>query len=368
MKMFALFLFFIAIPLLAADPVVELNSLPPDEQLELYEDSEGLFVQKVMEYYDAAVSLRSQIQIMGHKPQTDVYPPSFEEMQDMDVLTIKKYYALAKALHDEVLLIPDSEIVSMKKKLAEYKKLLIQEQEKAIDTVWEISNDCIEERIELINRHDSICNERIRRMEEYFTGRANELVTILSFSVSENLFLANADGKVSNDPSLGVRLNLNLYKVLGFWQGLDVWYDYIAPRITTKSRINAIPPYDITEDWNSNLNSFGLSSKIRPMINTENYSDGFKIGLGYFWAKGSIYNKGNGRMSWSGIRGDFEYYGGNFSQKLPIEIFIAVSIYHSFDKDLLFEPFNPGSLPISLGKTQFGLSLGLRYNFWRSPF
>ncbi len=86
-----IFLSFSSIKLYPAQPVVEVPPLLPEEQLELYEDSEGLFVLMVMDYYDIAVALRSQLNMLGQPPQTKFFPPSFEDLEDLDLEVIKKY-------------------------------------------------------------------------------------------------------------------------------------------------------------------------------------------------------------------------------------------------------------------------------------
>lgn len=352
----------------SAKPVVELEPLLPNDQLELYEDSDNLFALKVMQYFRTAEAYRVQLILSGQNPAVSLYPPTIEELEELDIKIIKKYYSIAKALHDQVLLLSESEILRVKEENIALRRANINTQIAALDSIILLLDECADEKIKIIRQRDSIYSERLSKMNSLFDGKSSNLVTILSLSVSENLFLTNNGKTIENDPGLGVRLNLNLYKILGFLKGMDIGYEYVAPRITTISDIRAMPPFQIKEDWNTNLHSVGLSTRLSPIIESSNYSDGFKLGLGYFWTSGNIYNKGNGRMDWSGFKADVEYFAGNFSKQLPIELFLAISIYSSFNDDLVFFANNPGADPLNIGRTQFAASLGFRYNFWRSPF
>lgn len=345
----------------AAEPVVEVPPLPPQNQLELYEDSEGLFAIMIMDYYQRAVALETQLLMMGVKPSQKIFPPTFEELEDLDARVIKKYHFLARTLEVQVIQSQETQVKIMENKMQDTINFWV-------DKYWETKNECFEKIIKEINKHDSICNDRLQKLEDQYYLSYKNSVTVLSCAVSENLFISYGNSKVDNDPSLAVRLNLNAYKLLGFWRGLDFWYEYMAPRITTTVKFEEEErEITLNDRWDTDVSSLGISSTIQPIFDRVHYADGLRIGLGYFWAEGDVFNRDEGYMSWSGARLDLSYYAGPFDQKIPLEIFFGLSLYHSFNDDLVFHPGIPFVNPVNVNRTHISLSLGLRLNFWRSP-
>ncbi len=354
--------------LFSAEPLIKIGQLPPDEQLELFEESEELYAMKLMEYFHSAVVLRTQLILSSKENIREIFPPTLEELSEPDIEVLKKYYRLARDFYNQVLAHPERKIVQLQQQIINNEKKHIQEVLDILQDNWTQLKDCQEDKLELIQKLNKDCYERISKLYKALEEQDIDMITILSVSVSENLFLNNNGHKVTNDPALGVRLNLNVYKLFGFWRGLDIWYEYIAPRIITTSVILGMPTYEVKEIWNSNLHSVGFSGRIMPIIKTDNYTDGFKLGIGYFWANGSIYNKANTGFDWSGIRGDVEYFAGNFARFLPIELYLSLSVYHSLNKELILQADNFRGNIFNLSRTNFGLTFGLRYNFWRTIF
>lgn len=354
--------------LYSAEPLIKVGQLPPDEQLELYEDSEELYAIKVLEYFYAAAVLRTQLILSGRENVREIFPPTLEELTEPDIEVIRRYHRLAREFHNQVLAEPERKIVQLQQQIITNEKNHIQEVLNTLQDNWTQLKDCHQEKLELIKKLNKDCYDRISKLYKALEEQDVDMITILSVSVSENLFLNNNGQKVTNDPALGVRINLNVYKLLGFWRGLDIWYEYIAPRIISTSIIHGMPSYEVRELWNSNLHSVGFSGRIMPIIKLDNYTDGFKLGLGYFWANGYVYNKSSTGFDWNGLRGDVEYFAGNFARFLPIELYISFSVYHSLNKELILRADNFRGNEFNLSRTNFALSLGLRYNFWRTIF
>ncbi len=354
--------------LYAAVPLIKVSQIPPDEQLELYEESEELYALKVMEYFYSAAVLRTQLVLSGRENVREIFPPTLEELTVPDIEIIKKYYRIAWDFYNQVLAEPERKIVQLQQQIITNEKKHIQEVLNTLQDNWTQLKDCQQEKLDIIKKLNKDCYERISKLYKALEEQDIDMITILSVSISENLFLNNNGQKVTNDPSLGVRINLNVYKLFGFWRGLDIWYEYVAPRIITTSIIQGMPSYELKEVWNSNLHSIGFSGRIMPIINLDNYTDGFKLGLGYFWANGYIYNKSFTDYDWSGLRGDVEYFAGNFARFLPIELYISFSVFHSLNKELILRADNFRDNEFNLSRTNFALTLGLRYNFWRTIF
>jgi hypothetical protein len=81
----------IAQVMFAAIPVVKVPAVEPNETLEFYEDSDGLFSIKVMDYYKMALMLETQLFMLGIEPKTKTASPTYEELDELDAQIIKKY-------------------------------------------------------------------------------------------------------------------------------------------------------------------------------------------------------------------------------------------------------------------------------------
>lgn len=353
--------------LFAAKPVVILGELPGNSTLELYEDSEELFALKVMEYYQTAISLKIQLILLGVTPVTKLDPPSLEDLQELESKIIKKYYLKAKELEKEVLAVDESYDVILQEELIKCKEDINGLKLKYTNENWNLKNKYNLEKLELIEKLESECNEKLERFVELSESSRNS-VDILSISTAANIFLSNSENKIESGLSPSFRVNLNIYKLFGFGRKVDIWYDYMSPYIKTLSRFNNDPDNYIKEEWKSHMHSTGISGKVGNIFGEDKYIDGLKLGLGYFFSGGTIYNKTIGEYNFNGMRFDIEYFGGNFSRHLPVEIIIGGSLYQSFDDGLDFYTGNIGTQEIKLGKTHLAVYMGLRLNIWRSAY
>ena len=347
----------------AAEPVVQLEPLPPDNQLEKYEDSEELFAIKLLEYYQKALILQTQLELMGLKPEVRPVQPTLEELQDPRDVTdaLKDYFYITARLYNQVKKAPGTQLMQNEKVIQD--TILYYE-----NKIWELKKEFIEEKVDLIAEKDSTCTNKLEKMENFYNDASKDYVKVISIDVSENLFISSASDRITNQPSLAARISLNAYKIFGFWHGLDFWYEYYFPRIETRTFIPT-PLVDSPEwKWNIDVHSLGAATMISPLVKTEHYSDGLRLALGYFWADGDVYKRDFTRVNWKGARFDIAYFAGEFDQRIPLEIFFGLSFFHSFSEDLLFAVAVPGHENINSGRTQISLNLGLRYNFWRSPF
>lgn len=355
-----LFLFFFISKVFAVQPVVEVNELPTDEQLEAYELTEEIFSIKVMEYYNDALILKTQLELLGEEPIEKLSEPSYEELTDLELDVIVKYYNIAKSYETQVL---NSTGMTQKEEIIWLKKEMIGMKLSYMDSLWDVKNSYLERELRVKKISDSLCNERIRQIEESLEMGCPDCVNYFSVAVTQNLFLPDSDGRLMTEPNLGFKLYLNAIKLFGFGKSVEFWYEYQVPRITSEVNVGGVQQ-DLR--WNTNLSAVGISGEFFPLIEFKKFKNGLKAGLGYFWTDGTIYNRENDFFSWEGLKIDLEYFGGLADSKYPFEVFLGVNIYQSVGDELQFV-FNDGS-SFELGNTHAGIYAGIRYNFWSSPF
>jgi hypothetical protein len=349
----------------AAKPVVEVPDLPANSELELYEESEGIFALKILELYKNSVALETQLKLNGITPKTKVIQPTIEELEDMDIKIIKKYFNITKSLQDEVLASPESDRQELLEKINELNSTL--RDTIAIYTIEQgkIRNEMLDLMIKRLKLIEKTNSENIELAINQNFVNCMDYQNWFSAAVMSKLFISNGNDVIKNDPGLGVQLTLNLSRLTGFWKGFEVKYEYFAPKFFTEYKYDTSPP--TREQWNSNVNNISgggslIISKSPELI------QGLNIFAGYFWADGKIYNRSNSTMNWDGASVSFDYFMGAPSCKYPIELFAGFTVYHSFSRNLIFETPVSGFEYNDLGKTHLAVNVGIRYNIWRSPF
>jgi hypothetical protein len=362
-----IFIFIIALanPLWGAKPIVTVPDLPQSSELEIYTESEGIFTMKLLEYYNMAVVLESQLKFLGIVPQSKSIQPIYEEFEDLDEKILRKYHKIAKALENEVLNAPESERQLLLEKINDLEG-------KLLDTVAIYT-------IEKGATRNEVLDKMVKRLKEIEETNKKNLELVINqnfvncidyktwFAIAgvTKTFFSQGNDVITNDPGIGVQLSMNIGKLMGFWDGFEFRYEYFAPKFYTNYNTNnVIRP---REQWNTNLNSINGGSKIEINRN-ERFIHGLNLFIGYFWANGNIYNKSDGRMNYDGGTMSIEYYLSSPSCKFPIEIFAGISIYNSFSRNLVFYTNVPGYSENDIGKTHLSANIGIRYNLWRTPF
>ncbi len=347
-----------------AEPILKVSALPSDSELEMYEESEGLFALKVLELYRACIILETQLSLMGIEAKSKVFQPTFEELEDMDFRIIRKYHRIAMTLEKEVLSAPETDRQLLLERINQLEKQLSDTVSDMIVMKGKITNDILNEMIARLIEQDQLYSDNLQLLRQQFFLNCRDYTTIFSIAGTGNVFVSNGGDHVTNDPGLGVKGSVNIQKLFGFWQGIDFWYEYLSPNFFTKYDIMGT---NYTEKWGTNMHAVGLGSKLA-VGKSDNLVHGLNMQLGYFWGKGEVVNRHTSNFSWDGYNINIEYFFGMPSCEFPFEIFVDFSIYHSFAKNLVFVTDIQGYDRLDLGKTHLGLSLGVRYNFWRSPF
>jgi hypothetical protein len=334
----------------AMKPVKEVPPLPNPVQLEYYEDSEELFTYKVMEYYEISVALRSQIESMGLKASTQFNSPSLEELGDQEVSLIVKYYNTARKLYKEIEAIDGKNIL-------DFMEDAKSKQQENIDTIISLAKKNFSYMSECEKEKEML----IQQLEDKYNGDCRDFITVASGEISGNILFTNGISELSNKPYISGRLNINPYKMLRFWQGLDLWVEY------QDLKLNSQFEGEFKNHWSSFLAAVGARGNLFTdlVADGNKYTDGLKFGLGYFWSNGNVYNVGNSNFEWEGMKLELEYFVGSYGCNQPLEVFIRFGLYNTLSNEL---KFYIGDRTINAGRTITGIGLGLRYNFWKSPF
>jgi len=342
----------------SAEPIIDVAKLPSDAVLEAYEENDALFTLAVLRYYENAVILKTQLELLGESVRQKIQPPSYEALNDLELDLIIKYYRIAKQLEQQV---KESDEISINENIINLKKQIKLEKISKIDTLWQLTNSFLERELELINKRDSICYEQILGIQEKINDDCQNCVNYLSLSISENIFFTGNDNIISN-PNLGVKISINGEKLMGFGKFFEFWYQYQAPRFKTKEIIYS---EELENSWNVNMNALGISTLFNPILDVDGFSSGLKVGLGYFWMQGSKYNIYPSDLYWEGLELNIDYIGGVSSSSLPFEIIAGIKVLHSFSDPLSFNTAGP---LIESEKTLITINLGIQYNFWSSSY
>lgn len=357
---YLLLLIIFTLNIYAVEPILKVSELPTMEVLEAYEDSEELFSMKVMEYYKASLILSTQLEYMGFTPDENFKAPSLEELTDMELDLIVRYYNIAKSLEGQLKSISGFEKSNT---VNDLKKKIVDLESAYTDSIWEVKNTYLLRQLEIKNELEKNCNEKITKIEEALNNNCIDCVNFLSLAVTENIFLGDFNNSLESKPNLGVKVYLNAIKPFGFGRYFEFWYEYHAPRFITTFDYGE---GDVNETWNSNINTLGLSTRFFPLVSSEDVSGGLRLGAGYFWTSGKMYNDEEKTFSLEGMKVELEFFGGISDHRYPIDIFLNLGMYQSFNNELIFD--FTGANQLAFGKTIFNISLGLRYNFWSSLY
>lgn len=365
--MFLIVLFLTTSLVEAAKPILEVPDLPNKTQLELYEESEGLFSMKLIEYYKMSVALETQLRILGVTPVNKPVPPTFEELEDMDFKTLRKYYNVASSLQDEVLKAPESDRQILLEKINE-----LESQIRDSIAIYTIEKGAIRNQVldQMLSRLKQIEEQNAQNIELVIAQNyvnCMDYSTIFSVAGISKIFISQGNNVVKNDPALGIQATVNAGKLVGFWDGFQIRYEYLAPKFYTEYNYADELSIPMRHQWNTNINNINVGGKA-VLGKSPDFLHGFNVFLGYFWADGKIYNMPESVINWDGASLSIDYFVASPSCKYPFELFAGITIYNSFSRNLVFQTSVPGYEFTDLGKTHLSVNIGLKYNFWRSPF
>ncbi len=377
--LFVLFAFALPVAAYAAEPVIQVAQLPSDERLEIWEESEEIFTEKVMEYYHQATLLYMQAKLSGFETNELIIPPSFEQLSDMDIETIKEYHALAMKYFAIVESLPEignrEEIDRLRKELfaamnknnelekRQYELALKHNDLTFYRDNWKAAR---EEAAKLNRKLDSAT----AAMDKYLIQREGEIratyernvrrfTPVFSIGGTANKYYIRDNG-IEDKIAFGGQLTFNPEPVFGFGRYFELFGEYIVPRFVTELKNEGIRDSD---KWNSQLYTIGLNFKFDNVIDVKDFTGGIKIGGGQFWGNGKLDNVNYGAATFEGQMIRFEMFVRNADISLPLELFFAYSSYFAsdfvFDSQLQY---------MDLGEPQFNvLTLGVRLALWKTP-
>ncbi|MBX3044156.1 MAG: hypothetical protein KIT33_04225 [Candidatus Kapabacteria bacterium] len=366
-KIFFIFLILVSFLIMGAKPIIEVPDLPQKSELEMYEDSEGLFAMKIMEYYKMAVALESQLKLSEITPLTKVLQPTYEELEDMDFKIMRKYHKIAKSLEGEVLASPESDRQILLEKINELEGRL--RDTIAIYTIemGAVRNQMLDLMIKRLREIEEKNSENLSLIIEQNFVNCKDYITWLSIGGISKTFIISGNDVVRNDPGIGIQVAFNAGKMIGFWNGFELKYEYFAPKFFTQYQTQPEQRNIPRDQWNINANSISAGGKA-VLGSSPKLVHGLNINLGYMWSDGRIYNRSDSRLNWDAALLSLEYFAASPSCKFPFEIFGGISVYNSLSRNLLFQTSIPGFENTDLGRTIISANVGLRYNVWRSPF
>ncbi len=374
-----LFILSMQLTAFAAKPVIDIAPLPSDERLEIWEESEEIFTEKVMEYYHKATLLYMQAKLSGFETNELILPPSFEQLSDMEIQTIKDYHALAMKYFAILESLPEignrEQIDKLRKELfvqmnannemekRQYELALQHNDLEFYKKNWKAAR---EEAAKLNRKLDSAT----AAMDKYLIQREGEIrasyernvrrfTPVFSIGGTANKYYFREDG-INDKIAFGGQITFNPEPVFGFGRYLEIFGEYIVPRFVTDQITQGVK---LSDKWNSQLYTIGLNLKFDNVIDLKDFTGGIKIGAGHFWGSGNLDNVDYGAATFEGEMIRFEMFVRNADISLPLELFVAYNSYFAsefvFDSRLQY---------LNFGEPQFNvLTMGVRLALWKTP-
>ncbi len=362
------------------EPIIDVPDVPPDKEV-LDEFEENYLLHELMRYYKMAFLLEHQLSIYGAKPRIPLQTPSFEMVESPEPEMVMEYYFIARSYQKQVEAVPDGTETATMKRLKD--KLIKQNEEflkqrsmlAELELYKQESNfyrqsydELVDENTRLrmkldtayLNYNRRYMDERAQLSEAY-ENYCHSCITIFSAGATANNFFSPAD-ELDTKFSYGVVLTMNASPILGIGKYFDIWFEYIAPRYTTKTLSQNSEVVIQSEEWKSDLFKAGVDANIPDIIRIEDFYAGLKIGLGHFWSNGRIYNSAVSGNDWEGNILKLELNIAKSGECYPLELYFAYNAYF-YTTDFAF---NRPTFSMNFGKeTLNSIVFGLRFPIWK---
>jgi len=369
-----LFVFLDSINLYSAEPIVKLEPFPGRQQLEPYEDNEDLFAMMLLDYFQTAVILQSQLLHWNIEPEIRVSAPMLEDISSLEISVLKKYHSLAARLLKQIEALPDEKLQANLRNLQETVR---KEKEKNMDLVirnFELEMqankaEIYEQRaLEIMRMSDSLKVSLDSISYNYYMLKMSDKSALTrafkdsyypTFSVSNaGIKLFTGSDAIENDLAFQVEALLNLNQATQYGKYFDIWAYYTFPRFKTKS--TDVAGNDIETQWQSHIWGFGVNFNFPDMIQFDNVRTGAKFGLGHFRGGLSASNSIFPSSDFNGEQLNFEVNFSNFTISNPLTLYFNFNALF-VSNDMRFET----QTPIVLSKpNMFAIGFGLRYNLF----
>ncbi len=329
-------------------PVIEYNTKLAD--LESMKRKE--LQKELINLYSKAIALHSQLISINEIPLESVpsLPDPIPTKSKVLRSEVAKYFEIGKKLYSQILLLENTGNADLRNKIRELQK------EKDI-----AEKELFIKEISVKASSDSMNNIYLKKMNAMYLNNFRNSVPIMSVSVLGNQFFWKNDFS-ETDPSLGVRVDFNSLPLLGSSDIFELYGEYLSPRFSTISYDKM--KNEIRTSWRSNIYSVGASINFPARFDFDGFSAGIKLGGGYFWGSGRIYNAEQIRSDWKGGNLRFELNLRKYTKFYPLEAYIAYSVYFPNNS---FGFNTPNNKSIVAENSLSALSLGLRMCFWWIP-
>lgn len=371
-----------------AIPIISVPPLPQGDRFEIYEDTEELYVMKLMEYVQYAIILKTQYDIMkseeSDNPQSyRMYPletPSYEEITDMELSTIVRYRDTAVAYENRIRQMDVQEHYRLVENIQALKSKLSLVRLRLTRFLGSFKSYISYRIMTAINERDSLCSKQTDRILSQYQNKCKDCVPILSIALTADFFNPfNGTDSAGSKASPGFKVNFNTIKILGH-ENLELWYQYHDPIFWTR--------YPRALRWNSSIHAVGIQWNLtRALMHTsafnshyreeDDWGASFKFGGGYFWGSSKIYNSSSiygftpNDIHWSGFLANLELSLGKPSWVVPFELVATSNLYISNNDDLILtnNPVrNPAEIVnVNLNSFQWNAGIGVKITIWRSP-
>jgi len=367
--------------LYSAEPVIKVPELEA-AKLEFIEESEEWFISEFFRYYETAVILKTQIDMLGGKTKIKLPSPTYEELSDQDIVIVKKYYKIAKALETEVIQLPEASYRKQIRELREqvvlerkmYDELSADEKQEYLEAKFnDFFRNKVTETVEdnvyknfVIDSLKFDCLEKLEgqreQISDYYDGFYSNTHPVISVSASANKFFYN-NADIQSKLSVAAELLINLNPIFEYGKYFDIWGMYHFPVTNTKTFNPAKPNTKLSQRWNTNIYAIGINGNIPKILTIDDLNIGLKIGVGHFWGIGRLTNLEIENANYLGQALKFELNFGKQTVFAPFEVFVAYSTYFHTDNLAFVLPNDV----IDLGRPIINnLSLGIRIGLIRT--
>jgi|GEM_PF-1963394 len=361
----------------AAEPIVEVPTLPTGEQLEIYEDSEELFTIKILEYYRLASILETQLDMMGVSPNYSPPVPTLEQITDADGEVLQQYAALAKALESQVYSTPSdinhAELESLRDAYQESLTTIdsLQAQvfrlgvnKHSVTFYRESMMQLIKDNDSIIRRADSLrmkdyemFQEREKAIRKTYDKASLSSEPVIAIAASGLSVFFNNDN-LRTELSPGAEIIFHTYPILGFGKNIELSLGYANPLVFVDDESN---PNAITSEYENHIYSFGVTAALPSVISLEDVDFNLRLGLAAYWGHGNAPNTTLTENKWQGQMLDIEIGLAPLNKSLPAELTLGYNLMFG-SRDLVFA--SP-STTVDLSNPNIHiLRLGLRVNLW----
>jgi hypothetical protein len=344
---------------------------PSADILSLYTDSEGLFAVKIMELFQDAVILNTQLKILGAKV-SEVQQPTIDDLTSTDDAVFNKYYKIAKDLENKVkdfksenaygtTLQLQEDLIDSRNLVNTYKDSLFQMKLQGID------NDAMQNMLdESLARIKELKDSLLRKSTNYdhlINKEISEKPTNLeSVYISGFKFFPNTT-KLETDVSLSLGLTMALSKLMGYDDLFDIFAEYAQPRFFVTSNPYRTSTRPDREEFTSNMFTLGANLvllKMKPMPDNLIY---FKVGGGFFWGSSHLPNTFVDNSNWSGETLRFELTTSRSDIYFPLDVFVAYSL-NFVTKNINLPYIDNNQTSVTQCNLLSNVQLGIKLKLW----